>query len=374
MRLGVESPGGSGTPGFSDERVRWSIDLPPADHGHVLAAPDGRVVVSTRRFLAVVHPSGRPGWLVETDLGLLTEPVLLAGDRVLREEDGNLVTRDLATGAIAVSIAVPGVSGMTAGPDGDLLHSAWIPDRGPMLCRSAPDGPVRWVVPLTEPFVTLCRVGDRVLVADGGAVRGYDLTGVELWAAGRDGFRARDVPVSRGGQVHGPLQALPDGRVLVEFSESAGHGFYLLDPAVGTVRRVEAPVGLRRPMAVLPGGGPARLVAAGPTSEAGAGAVHVVDDSGHLLWSHELPTSPQALMTPGEGRVLAVCSPALDRWTDYHHWYDLSGECLVRCLGAAGEQMWTWCAPVPLTYRPAIGPDGTGYVAGPGRLWALRSQ
>jgi hypothetical protein len=360
------------------ERVRWSIDLPPADDGQLLVAPDGRVIVSTRRFLAVVQPSGRPGWLVKTDLGLLTEPVLLAGDRVLREEDGNLVSRDLATGTTVVSIAVPGVSGMAAGPDGDLLHSAWIPDRGPMLCRSAADGPVRWVVPLTEPFVTVLATGDRVLVADGGSVRAYDLAGAALWTAGRDGFHGPGAPAPADGQVHGPLQALPDGRILVEFAEPDGHGFYLLDPANGTVDRLMAPVGLRRPVAVLPDGGPGRFVAAGPNeqAEAGAvrGAVHLTDDAGRLVWSHPVPAPPRALLAPAADRVLVVCSPTLDRWNDYHHWYDLSGECLVRCVGAAGEQVWSWHAPVPLTYRPAVGPDGTAFVAGPGRLWALLAE
>ncbi|MFD0822071.1 PQQ-binding-like beta-propeller repeat protein, partial [Micromonospora zhanjiangensis] len=244
MRLvdGADPPDATeSAPALRDERVQWSIDLPPADDGHLLVTPDGRVVVSTRRFLAVVHPSGRPGWLVRTDLGLLGEPVLLAGDKVLRDEDGNLVTRDLTTGATTVSIAVPGVSGMAAGPDGDLLHSAWIQDRGPMLCRSAPDGPVRWAVPLTEPFVTLLATRDRVLVADGGSVRAYDLAGTALWSADRDGFREPDAPTPTDGRVHGPLRALPDGRILVEFAEPDGHGFYLLDPAAATVDRLAAP-------------------------------------------------------------------------------------------------------------------------------------
>ena len=68
---------------------------------------------------------------------------------------------------------------------------------------------------------------------------------------------------------------------------------------------------------------------------------------------------------------LVALDAADRRWEKYHGWYDLAGECFVRVLGPQGGSRWTWYPPIPVPYRPAAGADGTVFVAGPGRLWAL---
>src|SRR5690349_17001976 len=112
-------------PGRATAHEVWSVNLPEADDGELVVAPDGGVVVSSRRFLATVRPDGVAGWLTDPRLALPSAPVLLPGGRVARSEDGRLVTRELATGATVASVPVPRLSGLAAGPDGDVVFAAW---------------------------------------------------------------------------------------------------------------------------------------------------------------------------------------------------------------------------------------------------------
>ncbi|MEJ3743601.1 PQQ-binding-like beta-propeller repeat protein [Actinomycetes bacterium KLBMP 9797] len=359
--------------------MAWAVDLPEADDGELVATADGGVVVSTRRFLAAVTPAGQVAWLVDAGVGLLGSPVLLPSGRVVRAEDGLLVTRDLATGASVGSVTATGLSAVAATPDGDLLIVARTPEREPVLRRLSPGGAVQWTRRLDDAFASLVVAGDAVVVADRGALRGYDLSGAPRWFAGGHGFGLPPAPRRSAAPVaRGPLVALPGGRVLAELAEPDGYGWHVFDPGADTVTRVDSPVGMHHPVTAVPGGaedGGVLLAAVGPAEEVEEGrqrsSVVLAELSGAVRWSHPVSAEPRALLPGGAGTVVVVCSPGLDRWQKYHHWYDLSGECFVRCVGAAGEQRWTWPAPVPLTYRAAASGDTT-YVAAPGRLWALR--
>jgi hypothetical protein len=365
------------------DRVAWSIPLPEQPDGELVALPDGRVFISTRGYLALARATGEPGWLAPTESGLRCGPVLLDGDLVARAENDQLVTRDLGSGAVRGNTPVPGVTGLAAAPDADVYHAAWTPADGTLLTRSTVDGTVRWSRQLAPDVAPrLATVAGGVVAASGDVVQSFDSAGTPTWRAGRTGF---DPLVAGGsgiagqeapGRVRGRPVPVPGGRVLVEFAEPDGYGLYLADPGTRTVQRVSPPVAIHRPVAVLPEPAEGLLAAAGPAEEVDPGLfrwmVLAVDEADRVCWSHRLAAEPVALLSAGSGRVAIVCSPSLQRFERYHAWYDLSAECLVRCVGDGGEQLWTWQAPVPLSYQPAVGPDGTVYVAGPGRVWALR--
>ncbi|MBO0871237.1 MAG: PQQ-binding-like beta-propeller repeat protein, partial [Micromonosporaceae bacterium] len=367
-------------PGQVRDRVAWSLQLPEQPDGELLALPDGRVIVSTRGYLAMARPTGEPGWLAQADSGLRCAPVLLDGDTVARVESDLLVTREAGNGAVRGRAPVPGASGLAAAPGGDVYLLAWTPADGTLLTRSTVDGTVRWSRPLgREIGVGLTTVAGWVVATAGGVVHFFDAGGTPAWRTGRTG--ASPVPGVAGpaeaaGPVPGRPVPVPGGRVLVEFAEPDGYGLYLADPGTRTVHRVSPPVAIHQPVAVLPDPAGGLLAVLGPAEEVDPGLfrwmVLVVDEADRVRWSHRLPAEPVALLAAGAGRVVVVCSPSLQRFEQYHAWYDLSAECLVRCVGEGGEPLWTWPAPVPLTYQPAAGPDGTVYVAGPGRLWALR--
>jgi hypothetical protein len=214
---------------------------------------------------------------------------------------------------------------------------------------------------------------DRIVVASRTLVRGYDLAGGHLWTADRNGFRADPADLSPGpGRLAGRPATLPDGRLVAELSEPMSRGFYVFDPGARRVDRVSPPVGgLHRPLVAMPEN---RLVLLGPTERDAVEVwwtVIMVDLAGVLLWSHKLAAEPLALLASG-GRVVAVSSPSPERWRQYHPWQDLSDTLFVACIGPAGERLWTWHPPMPLTWQPAIADDGTVYVAAPERLWALR--
>jgi outer membrane protein assembly factor BamB len=310
-------------------------------------------------------------WLVETSAGLLGAPVLLADGRVSRYEDGAVVTRD----GTATATAPAGGPALAALGD-DLLCGA---PGSPALRRIAPDGTVRWSVPLVAPLSGApVRTGDVVVAADGPLLRGYDPDGTPRWIAGELGFAPPDAPpvTVADGMVRAAPLTLPDGSLVAQVTERYGYGFVRFAPADRTVAPLRPPVAIHGPVAAvaLPGGGPA-LAALGPAEEVERGSwrwmVVLVDTSGTVLWSYRLGAEPAALVAAGAGGVAVVCSPPLGRWEKYHGWYDLTGECFVRCLGPQGGPLWTWYPPIPVPYRPAAGADGTIFVAGPGRLWAL---
>ena len=350
------------------ERVTWSVALPEADDGDLLAGPDGRVVVSTRRFLAVVRPPGTVEWLVERPVALLGAPVLLAGGAVSRFEDGAVVTRD--GGAVVGNFPV---AGPVAAVGDDLLCGDRTPP-GPVLRRVGPDGTPRWSVPLVDRlFAAPVVLDDVVVVVDGPLLRGYDHGGTGRWIAGVQGFGPPDgSPVGvADGMIRGAPTPLPDGRLVAEVAERHGYGLVLFDPAAREVVPLRPPIAVRPPLAVVPRG----LAALGPAEELERGRwrwmVVLVDPSGTVLWSHRLDAEPIALVPVAPDQVVVVSSPPLGRWEKYQGWFDLSAECVVRCLGADGRPRWRWYPPIPLTYRPAAGPDGSIHVAGPGRLWTL---
>jgi hypothetical protein len=358
----------------SEERVAWSVPLPEFHSGILAAAPDGRVLVSNHRYLALVGPSGEPDWLVRPEVGSVGSPLVTA-DRMARLEDDRYVVRDLAGGAVvaAVENAEPMVRPV-AGAAGEFWCARRAGDRAAALVRvGAADGSVRgaWRLPDGAPF-GLAVHGDGVVVAGGTLLRGYDAVGVHRWTADRDGFRADPADASPGpGRVSGPPVALPDGRLVAELYEPLGRGFYVFDPGARRVDRVSPPVGVHRPVVATPDN---RLALMGPTDEDGPDiwwTVLLVEPAGTPLWSHRLVAEPIALLAAGGG-VVAVASPSLERWRRYHAWQDLSEDCFVACLGPTGERLWTWPAPVPLTYQPAADDAGTVYVATTNRLWALR--
>lgn len=362
------------------ERVAWSVDLPEDDGGHLVTGPDGRVVVAGRAFVAAVRPPGTVDWLAETPVRVAGAPVVLPDGHVTRHEDGVLVTRDPTTGAVAATVPVPGMSGMTVTPDGDLLHDARTGDGRVELRRCGADGAMRWSVPLVAapsgaPLVT----ADGAVVADGPLLRGVDPDGRPTWIAGESGFAAPGAAprAVAGGRLRGAPVALPGGLLLADLDEPGGHGFHVFDPMGRTVRRLTPPVAVRGPVAVVPlPGRDAGLALLGPAEEVEAGRwrwmVVLVDRSDTVLWSHRLGVEPAAVLAGGPGRVLVQCSPSLRRWRDYQGWYDLADECFLRCLGDEGRELWTWPAPAPLVYRPAVDADGAALVAAPGRLWAVR--
>ncbi len=352
------------------------MPLPEADDGHLVVGADGRVVVSTRRFLAVVRAPGVVDWWTETAVGLLGEPVPLADGAVTRYEDGQLVTRDGTTGTPVAAVTVAGPPSVAAlGSD---LVCGVRSASGPQLRRMGTDGAVRWSAPLVdELFAAPVVLGDLVVVVDGPLLRGYDHAGAPRWIAGAQGFGTPDAGPATvaDGMVRGGPVPLPDGRLVAEVAERYGYGLVLFDPAARTVAPIRPPIAVRPPLAAvpLPDRGPA-IAALGPDEEVDRGSwrwiVALVDPSGEVLWAYRLGAEPAALVAAGPGRVVAVCGPPLGRWEKYHAWSDLSAECFVRCLDGSGSPQWTWYPPVPLSYRPAAA-DGTVYVAGPGRLWAL---
>src|SRR5690348_2490942 len=70
-----------------DGRVAWSVPLPEQPDGELVVAPDGRVLISTRGFLAMAQPTGEPGWLAPTEAGLRCGPVPLDGELIARAEN-----------------------------------------------------------------------------------------------------------------------------------------------------------------------------------------------------------------------------------------------------------------------------------------------
>ncbi|MGA8115825.1 MAG: PQQ-binding-like beta-propeller repeat protein [Actinocatenispora sp.] len=350
----------------------WTTAVPEDTGGHLAVLPDGRVLVSGRRFVAVVRPAGEIDWLVGSTAGVIGAPVLLPDGHITRYEDGVLVTRDPGSGATVAGFDAPGLTGVTATGDGELLYDSRDGDGTPWLRCSTADGAPEWSAPLVGPPPSAPVVTDQVVVADGPLLRGYDRAGEPLWIAGEGGFAApRSAPGTvAGGTVRGGLVPLPDGLLLTELSTPSGAAFHVVDPGRRTVRPLGPALSVRAPAAVVDG----RLALLGAAEELEReqwlASVVLVETSGTVRWRHRLAAEPTALLGVAGG-LLVLASPPEDRWQRYHGWQDLTDQCFVRYLDGTGEPRWTWHPPAPLPYRPAADPAGTCYVAASGRLYAL---
>ncbi|HLT11964.1 MAG TPA: PQQ-binding-like beta-propeller repeat protein [Micromonosporaceae bacterium] len=357
--------------------VRWSVERSNQNGGELVALRDHRCLISDQFTLTAARPPGRVDWRVNTPAGLATAE--LPDGRIARVEDGELVFRDPGTGETVASIGAGRVSSLTVAPGGLLAYGRRSPDSGGELVVSTPDGQELWSVPLTAPDRTPVVITDAIVVVDGAVLRAYDLGGRPLWSAGRHGFRAGRALADPGtDEIVGPVLALNEGPLVFEVRWVDGSALLAVDPRAATVDRIVPPVGLHGPrVPVELAGHTPGLVTLGPSSESTAEPgrhtwrVVAVDLAGRLRWSHELSAQPRALLPAGAGHTVVVCSPTLEQWRSYHRWYDLSDQCAVRVLDAGGDAAWGWDAPGPLTARPAVGPDGTVYVAGPDRLWAI---
>jgi hypothetical protein len=328
--------------------VLWSVRLPEADAGHLLATPDGGCVVATPDFLASVGSSGRIDWLVETRPPWPPGgPARLPDGRLIREESGQLTVREPLTGGVLATVAAPGASGIAVTPDADLIYGTWTAAQGAFLNRISPDGELRWSRALDRQiFHAPLVLGHRLLLVDGTAVHGYDLDGGPQWAAHR--------------QVRGPLVPLGPTLVLA--------GLDLIDPDTGAARRLDTEVPVHPPVAAI--GSDGGLVAAGPVGEHEWNVVRLGPD-GRVRWTHPIPAEPRTLLVDDTEQVFVVSSPSLERWRKYHHWYDLSGDSFIRCVGPSGDPRWAWHPAVPLTYPATLRGPGRILIGAPGRLWAL---
>jgi hypothetical protein len=357
------------------ERVRWSSSLPDAPGGTLLPVLDTACVVATPAYLCLASPEDGVAWLAEKETLFPGTPVLLDGDLVARPEDGLLVVRDVRTGETTAAWPEPAMSTPAATPDGDLVFGRWTAEGGGELTKAGPDGTTRWSLPLSRRLSAAPLVQrDLVIVGDGPRLRAFGLDGTPRWTADRDGVHAGGspgAPADDDGEIEGPVVALDDA-LLAELRWYSGAGRYVFRPRSATTSRLDPAIPIHGTPTPLdrPGGG---LVALGPTEE-NAWVVVSIDLDGRVVWSHRTVGEPRALLAADGGDVLVFCGPTLDRWQNYHQWYDLSEECFVRRLDPSGAERWTWRAPAPLTYRPALDGSGRIYAAAPGHLWVLEPR
>jgi hypothetical protein len=356
-------------------RVRWSSHLPDAPDGTLLPALDKACVVATTAYMCLTSSEGGVAWLTEKETIFPGTPVLLPGDLVARPEDGVLVVRDVRTGVTTAAWPEPAMSAPAVAPDGDLVYCRWTAEGGGELKKAGPDGTTRWSRPLSRRLSAAPLVQRNVvIVGDGPRLRACDLNGTPRWTADRDGVHVTgqpEAPAADDAEIEGPIVALDDA-LLAELRWYSGSGRYVFHPRSATVARWDPAIPVHgTPTPVdRPGGG---LVALGPTEE-NSWVIVLIDLDGRVIWTHRSAAEPRALLAAAGGDVLVFCSPTLDRWENYHRWYDLSEECFIRRLDPSGAERWTWRAPAPLTYRPALDRFGRIYTAAPGNLWVLESQ
>gem|GEM_PF-4375849 len=381
----IDVEGGGVGPAPGAAVVARPVPLPPATDGVLVAGP-ASLVVSAPEFLGVLRPvpagALEPVWLARTAPRRHGVPVLLPDATVVRAEDGQLVLREAADGAVRAAVPVPGLLGVAAGTGGELYHVSSRPRHGAVLSRWDPPGLSRWSYRIGAGGpVTVAVAGDTVLAGADGLLWGLGPDGATRWQADAGGFtRAGSARLGLAADLSGPPAGLPDGSVLAELTGPDAAGPYLFDAAAGTVAPLPGAATAAPPLAVVAvPGEPVRVAvcvpdpAGGTTDTAGGRGwlVLLLELDGTVRWSHPVPVRPHGLLADPAGQLYLVCGSDLDRWRRYRDWYDLSGEYFVRCLSGAGQVRWSWPAPAPLTYRPALGPDATVYAAGPGLLVAL---
>jgi hypothetical protein len=363
---------------------RWSVDLSRFGGRAAVADPSGRWFSFTETTLVSFTVDGQVQWEAPR-LGPARGPIAFASDGSLLQIEGDqVVTRDGRSGQTMGVFHAP-AHWLTLDPWGGILLNQTVLDQTgkttAVLHRTDRSGAHLWSVTLASPaleFPTV--VGEMVFVHSGGLLRALDSAGQPRMAIGHDGFHPPQT-IARESAVADDLWHRPEWfgptTVLVGLQwHSSPKQLFLVDPWAGAVAQYTAWLVPRHPVAVLPGGGPARVAMRGNDYNLreleDEYSVVATDEAGRLVWEHRLHAPPTALAAGSAGTTIVAGSPSQRRWDDYHRRQDLSADTYVRCLGPDGLARWTWFAPGTQS-QPMIGPDGTVYIVSESRLFALHA-
>jgi hypothetical protein len=364
-------------------QVLWSAPLPTRDGGGIVVAADGRCIVSSDRYLTAIRPGAQVDWMIETELAWVLTPIILPDGRFVRAEPDFIAVRDQATGAVFASLPVSYAHGLALTPDGALVFTKSQKGGNRRLHKITLEGEVHWSQPLASwSFGPPLVLEHMIIVGDGSYLRAYDFDGMLLWIANQDGFRHADPTncdhlatalQSDQDQVEAPVIWLGNNLLLAQLQWYTGRACYLFDLGTYTVRPLDAPFAVRRPLTLLtlPNHEP-RLVTQGRSEKAAPFSwqwtMVALDLTGQVVWRHTLGVPPGIPIADAAGKLFLGCSPSFQRWLKYEIRPD---ESFVRCLSPEGQELWTWFAPGPPSHTLAIGAAGELYVAAEGRLFAI---
>lgn len=365
----------------------WSVQLAGSGPAEIVVAADGRCFVSSREHLTAVGADGEIDWSVRTPLGWDRLPIVLAGGGLLCYELAGdtdlLVVRDQATGAVTHRLTPGGVAHAAPAPGSGIamiVRSA----AGTSLRMVAMHGAERWSRTLEHPTGYPPLVWERGLaLVDGYALRAYDLNGAALWWADDAGFHDAGAPgaderprVQLSRMSAAPVVRAGPGVLVAAIESWGGGGLRALDVEARTVTRLDAAVQIGPPFALpdLPGRGPC-VVTPGPGRQTGYNvwewSLVALRLDGSVAWRHPMESAPRGVIADAAGTIVTWSTPTGERWSGYGRWFDLSRECVVRAVSAAGELLWTWHPPGPVTAGPVVGAGGRLHLVAGDRLVAL---
>ncbi|MEM8934380.1 MAG: hypothetical protein AAGE94_24515, partial [Acidobacteriota bacterium] len=213
------------------ETVR-SWPLPEATARRVVTTVDGRCFVAQDHHLLAIDGE-KIAWAVET-AGLVTDLTCTGDRRVVAAEEQDLIFLDARTGSLVARRSLGGlVRGMSPTSHGVVVQ-----------CGSPGRAAEVWSVESTGDVGARCRldvgswqpprvVGDQVVVADGGRIRGLSAALHPTWIADRHGFHDDDdavEPVGQGDErIETPLRFTDPFHGVAGISWSSGYAFFRFD-------------------------------------------------------------------------------------------------------------------------------------------------
>lgn len=360
----------------------WSVPIPGQERvSSIIVAEDGCVFVSSPDALTAVEQDGSVRW--DRKLGQpFGDPIALAdGSILLTEEEGGqrrLVARAQATGEELWSMRGDGWPPVrpAVAPSGAIVLKRYIRDARALDLQCVnPGGEVLWSYRLASlNYREVLALENLVVFSDGAYLTGLDGQGNLLWRANRHGFlRGAEAAAVGSALEHNSITTAP---MLLDNSQIAagctwhdGHGMLIFNPSAGTVTswpNVSArAMPFDPPVAVLPSPGP-RLAGASLRT------LLVFDVAGRIMLQAELPWEIRNIIGDPAGNLVVSTSVDSDYWEKYRDPYDLHLACSIAGFAPAGNQLFRWVAPGPMSGPLAVGKSGELYCVSEGKLWAIR--
>jgi hypothetical protein len=144
----------------------------------------------------------------------------------------------------------------------------------------------------------------------------------------------------------------------------SGQDILIFDTASRLVALSGSPRNLRSPVTLILSA-PSRL--AGNLLE----NIYSCEITGQMVFEKKLQWKILNIISDASGNIVASTSVDHDYWNKYREPYSLHDRCGLTGLDAAGNELFRWVAPGPMSEALAVGKEGEIYCASEGRLWAV---
>jgi hypothetical protein len=334
---------------------------------------DGCLFAMGGNTLYAVEPGGTVRWH-RTANERFGEPAALADGSLLVVEDGRLVARDQRTGDerwshdygyywrhLAPEVTLDGSIVLIRG-----VSNSW---EDLELCLLGPGPEVLWTFPLSWGPHRVSILEGVIAVTDKSYLLGLDYEGRLLWIANRHGFVAGSdaTGVERSIEYEEfttPPMRLESSKIAAGYKWYSGQDVLIFDTASRSVSLSGYPRNLRSPVT---------LILSSPPRLAGnlLQNLYSGEITGQMVFEKKLQWGILNIVSDACGNIVASTSVDRDYWEKYLEPYSLHDRCGLTGLDPAGNELFRWVAPGPMSEALAVGKEGEIYCASEGRLWAV---